>query len=61
MKAFLLKLWNGEPVFVFGILNVSMVAVNEYGGMPDWFGAVTLAVVAVSTYLARGQVSPASE
>jgi uncharacterized membrane protein YkvI len=58
MKAFLLNLWNGEPVFVFGIVSVAAVAVNEYGGLPEWFGAVTLAVVAINTFLQRNKVTP---
>lgn len=59
MKEFLLKLWNGEPVFVFGLLNTILVAVLAVlDSPPQWYGIATTVVVATSTYLARSKVSP---
>lgn len=57
MKKLVKRIWEGEPVFVFGLINVGMVAAQASWEMaPSWFGTATVVVVALNTFLARDQV-----
>ncbi len=58
MKEFVLRLWNGEPAFVFGILNVALVAaLAAWDSAPQWFGILAVVVVAINAFLVRAQVA----
>jgi len=58
MKAFLLKLWNGEPVYLFGFINVVFVALSiQY----QWAAVVALVTVPLSSWAVRNQVESPGE
>ncbi len=58
MKEFVAKLWNGEPAFVFGILNVGLVAaLAAWDTAPQWFGILVVVVIAINAALVRQQVA----
>lgn len=59
MRKFFVNLWTGEPVRVFGLFNVIVVALIPVVGV-QWFNIVAIVVTAISTELARRQVSPAN-
>ena len=58
MKEFVLKLWNGEPAFVFGILDVALVAaLAAWDDSPQWFGILVVVIVAINVALVRQAVA----
>ncbi len=55
MKAFIVRLWTGEPVFVLGALNLIVVALAvQY----EWARIAALVTVPLAAFVARSQVSP---
>lgn len=56
MKQFLIELWNGEPVYVLGLLSVTVGALAVAAVIPVWIAPV---VAAVAAFVARRKVTPA--
>ena len=56
MRDFLVRLWTGEPVFVFGFINTILVVASQFAGAPAWLGWAGAISVAASTFIARNQV-----
>ena len=58
MKAFVVRLWSGEPVFVLGAINTAIVAL---GIQYEWARVAALVTVPMAAFVARSQVSPNGE
>lgn len=60
MKEFIKNMWDGEPVYLFGAINVTAAAlatVYQY----QWLSAVVLITVGLSAFVTRKQVSPSDD
>lgn len=61
MKTFLIRLWTGEPIFVFGLISTILVVASQMAGAPDWLGWIAALWVAASTFVARNEVTSKGE
>ncbi len=55
MKAFVVRLWSGEPIVALGAINTVVVALAVQF---EWARIAALVTVPLSTFVARSQVSP---
>jgi len=60
MKKFLVRLWEGEPVYLFGFINTVLVSIGAFTGNQWVMGAAAVSTAAAA-FVTRMQVTSAGE